>query len=259
MDRLRTPFFVVSLVAMVLVVGIEAGTSLLPPPKVTPEELVRTIQAERPPAKPEPNVELLVAARSEHPPRPGLAIPYLALLDGLLLFTVALMGTALIIPENIQGRLQGVVTFILTLILIIAGILLIIAAFTLLMVMLGLFLAVPFGTIAYLAIWGFFDRSGASATLGIIFFLKLVFAVCLVLAHQRFLQNKGLVFLVLTSLLGSVIVSFLHGLVPGILVSLTDALAAIIVGILAVVWSLLFFLGSIKSVIKAIRLGKSSA
>src|SRR6202022_2679024 len=105
---------IVCLGASVLVVGIEAGTSLLPAPKAPDRgELERTIRADPPPS--EPDIKQLMDARTEHPPRPGLAIPYLALLDGLLLFTVVLMGTALIIPENIQGRLQGVGTFILTL------------------------------------------------------------------------------------------------------------------------------------------------
>ena len=32
--------------------------------------------------------------------------------------------------------------------------------------------AVPFGTIAYLAVWGFFNRGGASGTLGLLMPLK---------------------------------------------------------------------------------------
>ena len=37
------------------------------------------------------------------------------------------------------------------------------------------------------------------AALSLLMTLKLVFAVCLVLAHQRFLQNKGLVLIIITS------------------------------------------------------------
>ena len=42
-------------------------------------------------------------------PAPGLGIPAIGLLDGLLLYTVLVMGAALIVPERIQGRLQGLV------------------------------------------------------------------------------------------------------------------------------------------------------
>jgi hypothetical protein len=36
------------------------------------------------------------------------------------------------------------------------------------------------------------------------------------LAHQRFVQNKGIVLLILTSLTANIIVSFLHTLVPSL-------------------------------------------
>ena len=55
--------------------------------------------------------------------------------------------------------------------------------------LISLLLAVPFGTIVYLAIYGFFNRGGASATLSLLMLLKIVFAVCLVVAEQRFLQK----------------------------------------------------------------------
>ena len=70
----------------------------------------------------------------------------------------------------------------------------------------------------------------AGVLLGLIMTLKFGFAGCLAFAHQGFLKMKGLVLIVLTSMLAGIIVSFLHGLVPGILVSITDAIAAIIVG-----------------------------
>jgi VanZ family protein len=79
---------------------------------------------------------------------------------------------------------------------------------------------------------------------------KLGFAVCLVLAQQDFVKNKGLVLILLTSLLANIVVSFLQALVPGFLVSITDAIAAIVVLILAVVWGLFFLIGSIPAIFK---------
>jgi hypothetical protein len=101
-------------------------------------------------------------------------------------------------------------------------------------------------------IWGFFNTGAAKVALGLLLALKLGFAFCLVLAHQRFLQNKGLVLIVLTSFVANLVVSFLHALVPSILVSITDSIAAIVVLILAAIWAFIFLIGSIISIVKAI-------
>ena len=80
--------------------------------------------------------------------------------------------------------------------------------FSVVMLMVALFTAFPFGTIIYLIIYGFFDRIGANVTLSLLIVLKVAFAACLILAHQRFIQNKGLVLIVLTSLAANIIISF---------------------------------------------------
>jgi hypothetical protein len=125
-------------------------------------------------------------------------------------------------------------------------------AFALLILMIALFTAFPFGTIVYLIIFGFFDRTGANVTLSLLMMLKLAFAACLILAHQRFIQNKGLVLIILTSLAANIIVSFLHAIVPLPLVSITDAIATIIVFVLVVLWAAFFLVGSIVAVTKAV-------
>src|SRR5262249_55675388 len=129
-------------------------------------------------------------------------------------------------------------------------------ALALLLLMFGLFVATPFGTLAYLAIWGFFDRGGAAVALSLILGLKVAFAVLLVLAQPRFLQNKGLVLLIATSLVANVAIAFLHGLVPLVMVSITDALAAVLVGVAAGIWALLALIGAVVSVARAIRIAR---
>ena len=64
---------------------------------------------------------------------------------------------------------------------------------------------------------------------------------------------KGLVLIVLTSLVAGLVVSFLHGFVPGILVSITDAVAGIVVAILAILWAAFLLLGSVFSVVAALK------
>ncbi len=256
MERLRKGFFAAALVCIAVTVLVEVGSlgvlkaggagSLA---DVVPED------GEVREAFEDADPDDLARVQDQAKP-PGRAIPAMGLLDGIVLFTAALIGVSLIVRERVQGRVQGIVTLIFALLTLIGGIVAVIAAVLAVMLMVALFLAVPFGTLAYLALYGFFNRGGASAALGLLMALKIGFAVCLVLAHQRFLQNKGLVLLIITSFLGNVIVSFLHGLVPGFLVSITDGIAAIVVAVLAVIWAVVLLVGSVPSVIKALRVDR---
>lgn len=266
MGDLRRPFLIAALVLIALVVLIEIGSSLAVRADEASDEALRTAVEEQfaselaglPAAQRElriqQRVDQLKERRAREGSRPGLGIAYLALIDGLVLFTVILMGLGLFVPERVQGRVQGIVTLIVSIVVILLAIVLIIIALLLLILMLALLFSAPFGTIVYFAVYGFFDRGGAATTLGFLMLLKLAFAVCLVIAHQRFLQNRGLVLIVLTSLVAGIIVSFLHGFVPRPLVSITDAIAAIIVGIIAVIWAIVLLIGSLVSIFKSARL-----
>lgn len=192
-------------------------------------------------------------------PSPGLGIGYLALLDGVVFFTAALFTAAVVFPARALGAFQGIVTFIFFLILVIAAIVAIFVAIALLMLMVSLLLAIPFGTIAYLAAFADFPVNPARVTLGTLMMLKLGFAVFLVMAQQRFLMVKGLVFLVLCSLIANIVVSLLHAIVPGFLVSITDAIAAIIVGIIAAIWALSKLIGAIPGIVKGLRFDRHLA
>ncbi len=249
MGKLRTPFFVIALVAIALVVLVEVGSSLVLGGGSAGGSLLTSAA--------DLGVTPTDVSGVEEPP--GRAILYLALLDGILLYTVALMGASLVLPERLHGRIQGVLTLVVSILLILGSLVLLIIAFVELLVMVALFFAAPFGTIAYLALWGFFPRGDAAVLLSLLTFLKLVFAVTLLLAHQRFLQNKGLVALVLTSLLANVVVAFLHGFVPIILVSIVDDIAAVVLAIVGIIWGIVLLIGSIPAIVKAIRVTVSTA
>lgn len=203
---------------------------------------------------PQADVEQAVSQKGQS--APGLAVPYMALLDGLVVFTVALIGLATLVPERVHGRIQGGVTLVVSILAIMSALGMIVAAVAKLVFMVTLLLAIPFGTIIYLIGYGSFDRGLAGVMLSSIMTLKLVFAGALVFAHRGFLQMKGLVLIVATSLVAGVIVSVLHGLVPTILVSITDAIAAIIVVILAALWAVFLLIGAIPSIIKVIKIPK---
>ena len=227
LERLRVPFFCVAIVCLIIAFAVEVGSSFY----------IGTSE-----------VEL---------PSPGLGIVYLALLDWLLLFTVLLMAAALIIPDRIHGRIQGIITFIVALLTLIGAIAAIFAAFGLLMLMVSLLLAVPFGTAIYFAGYADFKVGVAAVTLTFIMTFKVAFAIFLVLAHQRFLQNKGLVLLIATSFIATILLGFLHGIVPRFLAYITDDVGALINAVLAAVWALFFLLGSLPAIFKALRIDRA--
>ncbi|MBI5667956.1 MAG: hypothetical protein HZC41_08090 [Chloroflexi bacterium] len=250
MDSLRKPFLILAVILSVVIVLLEVGSLALP-------DNTGTLS----PAQFADNPELLAAflevatqannAADDRPP--GMGISYMALVDAEVLLTIGLIGASLIVPARLQARVQGFVTCGFSCLVILGTIGLVFLALGLLILMVSLFLAVPFGTIAYLALYGFFNRGGASAMLALLMLLKLGMGASLIIAQQRFLQNKGLVLLIITSLVCNVIISFLHGLVPIILVSITDAIAAICMGIIAIIWAILLLIGAVMSILKIIR------
>lgn len=197
-------------------------------------------------------VELSAAAFIDAGDAPGLGIPYLALVDGILAYTLGLMVLTIVMPDSLQAKLQGIVSAIISFFLALATIVLIFVALALLLLMIGLFFAIPFGTAAYFAGFTPFDKGAAAAILSLLMLLKIIATICLPIAHQRFLAAKGLILMILTSFVATIIVSFLHGIVPGGLVPITDALAAIIVGILALIWAIVMLVGSIIAVVQAL-------
>jgi hypothetical protein len=223
LENLRKPFFIIALIVMLVIVLLEIGSPWL----------------------------MTVSVKSAD--RPGYGIMYLAYIDALLLYVTILITLALLIPEKVQGRIQGIVTLIVSFFGCLGAIGSCFVVLIFLLIMVTMLLAPIFGTIAYFVIYGDFDRSGANITLSLIMTLKIVFVVLLLLAHQKFIENKSLVLLVLTSLLCNLIISFLHNLLPIFLVSITDAVGAIIVAIIAIIWLIIFLIMAIISVVKAIH------
>ncbi|NUT37127.1 MAG: hypothetical protein HOV79_29060 [Hamadaea sp.] len=250
MGELRKPFLLLAFLAVLLVVLLELGSSLLLG-GADASGMLRDSAGDL-------GVENLGDLGDVSQP-PGRGIAYLALIDIVALYTTGLFTLSLVVPDRVQGRVQGVATLIGAIILIIVSFGLLILAFIELMIMIALATAPPFGTLAYLAIWGYFPVADASVIIGLIMFLKLAWAVLLILAQPRFLQNKGLVLLILTSLVCTVCLEFLHGLLPVIFVSILDDVGAIIFAIVAIVWGIVLLIGSIPAIVKAVRVSAALA
>jgi hypothetical protein len=180
------------------------------------------------------------ALREKDPP--GYAIAYMAVLDGALLFSMILIGFGVFIPPKIQGRLQGCVTLIFSFFSCLGGIVMIFVALAAVITMVVLFLAFPFGTIAYLVIYGDFPRSTALAYTTLLMSLKILFIIMLLLAHQRFIENKGLMLLYISSVIVNVVVTFIISLPPGIFVSIADGIAGIVAVIVGIIWLILLII-----------------
>ena len=227
LESMRKPFFIVALIAILLALLVELSSMAIlhvSPPSGSPLSLA-------------PN---------------GKAIPMMAFLDGLVFYATLIIGIALIVPERVQSKVQGIVTLIVSFLLVIGCFVALFVEIALVMLMVSLLLSIPFGTIAYFAIWANFDTGNARLVLSLLMTLKIIFAVCLVLAHQRFLENKGFVLIILTSFVSNLIIAFLHGFVPGFLVSITDGVAAIVICIFALIWGVVYLIGGVISVVKAI-------
>jgi len=181
--------------------------------------------------------------------RPGYGIPYLAMIDALLLVMFFFTGAVVVLPERVTAPASAVTSLIVGLLVLVASLVGITVALGFTLAMVGLFLAFPFGTAAYLAGWGSFPVGAAAITLGMLLTLKVAFCVCLLIANPRFIQNKRLVALTATSIVAGVVVAFLHGFPPGILATIFDGVAGIIVGILAAVWAILTLIFGVLGIV----------
>lgn len=274
LDRLRSPFLVLAILLCLALVLAEAGLTqyqeplaalfarLRPPPTGSTDQAAQELLGFFPQEQQGPLKQLLDARSDTEASLQGspslrtfgYGLRYLWLVDGLLLFSLLLIGLGVILPPAWQARIQGPLTLLYALFVISTAIVLIMTALAVTILMITLLLAFPFGTIAYMIAWGYFNRGGAAAVLAAFFTIKLIVAGAVALAHQRFLQNLGLVLIIIMTLVANLIVSFLHGLVPGFLVSISDAIAGIVVGIVGVILAVIMLISAVLSTIAAFRL-----
>ncbi len=263
MDTIRKPFFIASVVLIALAFLLEIGSTVFLN-KITTSlsggtRSVTSLLPDDPAVRKafnDPAMQQKEADLASQGKPPGMGIPYMAVLDGVLLFTILLTGSGLVLDQAVVANAQGCLSLIVSLLSLIAGIVSIITALVLVIVMISLLLAVPFGTIAYMILYGFFDVDGASVVLSLLMVLKIAFVVTLILSQQRFIERKGLMLLIGCSLLANVVISFLQGFLPGFLVSITDGIAAILVALCGVIWWLILLIGAIPAIIKMLGLLK---
>lgn len=250
----RKPFLVAALVLMAVVVGLEVGSSWLDRPPVKASVYAQVFADEGLDADERKEALKQIAAQALQPPEPpGIAIPALALVDGLMLLSMAGLVASLFVPHTVTGRVIPIVNLVVGVLVVVAGIATLLAALALLAVMVGLFLAPPFGTIAYLAKWAAFPRGSATTLLGIALVCRLGFFGFALAASPRLLKQKAFMAMAITGLLLQLMVGLMHGLVPLPVVSIIDAVAALIVAIVAIVWAAIVAVGSLVGTVRALR------
>jgi hypothetical protein len=181
---------------------------------------------------------------------PGMGIMALAFIDGILLYSWSTIKAGSVIPEKVLTPATKIANFCFFLFMIITAIAIIFTAIALITLMVSLLLAIPFGTIIYLIKYGKFATGAAQSTLAVLMSLKILFAISLIIGEERlFYDYRKFLYVLVTSFVANIIIGFLHGMVPGFLVSITDAVGAIIVAAMALVWLIIMFLGSIINVI----------
>ena len=187
---------------------------------------------------------------------PGLALPALALVDGLLAWTGLLLASATVLSQDWHSRLRILLTILLCLVLLLGAVVMIRAAFGKLMLMVSLILAVPFGPIAYAALFGRFETAGVMAALSVATLARASFLGLLLLASWRYLGNRTLVLLTATGFLGGLVISATFAFLPGVLHSIGDAVCAILLGIIAFVWALVLLVRSLPGLVKLLRVDR---
>lgn len=258
----RASLLLIAIALSVLTVAVELGASWIPGAQQSAQSRLQLLQGQlsgelRDTFQELDQNEVRAMLEADHPP--GVGIAAMALIDGILMYSLILVGIGLVMPERIQGRIQGLATCVVAVVVVLVSIALAFATFGQILLMIGLLLSVPFGTIAYMAKFGFFDTGTAAVILSLIMTCKLASAGLLIASNQRFLENRGLIVLILFSLVVNVVLAILHGFPPGFLVSITDAVGALVFAILAIIWGILLFLSAVGSVFNALRFDRGLA
>ena len=159
------PLYVFAAIAILICVGLEAGASWLP----------------------QPSGSALGQGQ--------LGIAALWLFDISLLWTLILGALAFVVDRNLLGKVQGIVTLVLSIVIILWGLKTLIIDFVLLLIMVAL-LSSFFGWLVYVPLFAFFNTGQAAEFLGILTLFKLVALVLLVVAQRRFARQFGILLIV---------------------------------------------------------------
>ena len=261
-DEPRGPLFVVAIILMVVVVGLELGSQFVTKPPHQADRAAKVLTLPGVAAMTsgaQPDRAEVADQAAGHPQPAGLAIGYQALVDGLLLVMVVLAGFALRSADPDAGSALGAASLTAAMVAILGGIFMVDVAVGRLRSVVALFLSPPSGTLIYLTLFGFFNRYRSFVVLGVLVVAKLAFCVVLMEADHRFTRFRLLVGLMVTSVVMTVLVVGLLSVVPLTMVSITDSIAAVVVTVVGVVWAVVLLIASMSAVVSDLRFGRATS
>lgn len=185
----------------------------------------------------------VTAARHGHDP---LAFGAQALLDGLLLAAAAAASLPQLFPAAEVTRGARLGSFLASLGILLGGIMVVVGATRRVRELVGLYLSPPLGTFSYLLWYSASRRSQSLVALTVLMAVKATACAALARAGVRSSAARGLFGLALTSLAATVVTAVCYAWAPADLATVTDALAAAVVGLTAVLWAGVFVSGSVR-------------
>jgi hypothetical protein len=141
-----------------------------------------------------------------------------------------------------------IASLINSVIVILMSVFLIVKAILKLIIMIGLLLALPFGPLIYLAVYGTFPKGLVLTMGGLGLLCKIVAAVLLWIGANQVIRVKSAALLLLTGFVTFFIIEFVLGFVPSPFASIADAIIGIIIAIIVILWSIFILIGSILGV-----------
>jgi hypothetical protein len=245
-----------AVLAVIVILEILAGAVLRPPRRAGNETDVLALPgvtamihgAQLDPA------ELAHVAASQHRPAP-LALPAQALIDGLLLVSVA--GIAL---PRLRSRRAGraraggargsrLGSFVFSLAILLASIAVAVLAIARVRYLVALYLSPPVGTLSYLLLYGSFRRGAALTVLVALMVLKVAAAALVLVAFPRAAVKRGLGGLAITSVAATVATTFGYALAPTYLATIIDAVSASLVALVALLWAGVIVSGTVRRLV----------
>lgn len=221
--RRRAWFFAaIGVLVALVVVELAAGPALTPASRPSSDALsVPGVAAMVRAAQVDPT-EITQVAATQHP-SPPLAPAAQAMIDGVLLVTLALPARSLALAGRLAVLLGATAVTV--------------AAIARLRYLVALYLSPPFGTLTYLLRFGSFRRSEALVVVTVLVVVKASVCAALIRGAPGSRAAKTLFGLALTSLAASVVTALCYSWAPVTLGNITDALAAAAVALTAVLWA----------------------
>src|SRR5213075_654241 len=144
-ETLRRPLLVLALVLIVIALGLDLGRELLP--AVNRSAAIAQVGDQAGKMKEmqdlsdddrNATIDQLKKAAGKPDKPPGAAIPAMALVDGIVVYGLIMLALPMLVSQELHGRLSGLITLVVSIIVLTLAIILIITSFIKTLIMVSL-------------------------------------------------------------------------------------------------------------------------